>query len=413
MKHTPDQLESDPRVQPRLGVAALTRVAFQGRDLAPVASKISSTLVGSEADAAALMDLSVIEQLCGHLSAGLDHQSAALAKCRLFETVTNINHDLDLLILAAPIHMGGNTPIDFLLANSKIRQTTLYMAQDAALPSPLPAHDVTFIAAPGDADATRQYLEKIKSSIADWPTLVLNNPDQIAGLDREQLFKNFTGQGSIAIPATIRCDRQTLTSTASGHSTSIDELDRANWPLVIRPVGSHAGLNLEKLSGPADLQNYLSACKDSDFFVSEFIDYRSADGQFRKYRIVFVDGHPFPCHMAIADKWKIWYLNADMQQSPAKRAEEEEFMANFSNGFALRNKTALSVIPQEIDLDYFGIDCAELPDGRMVVFEADNALIVHDMDPPQLFPYKLEHMQDIFSAFQQLIYAKAGRNLAP
>ena len=413
MKHTPDQPETDPRVQPRLGVAALTRVAFQGRDLAPVASKISSTLVGNEADAAALMDLSVIEQLCGHLSAGLDHQSAALADCQLFETVTNIKHDLDLLILAAPIHMGGNTPVDFLLANSKIRQTTLYIAQDAALPSPLPAHDLTFIAAPGDADATRQHLENIKASITDWPTPILNHPDQIAGLDRDQLFKNFTDQSSIAIPATIRCDRQTLVSAASGHTTPIDKLDCASWPLVIRPVGSHAGHNLEKLDGPADLQSYLSACTDSDFFVSEFIDYRGADGQFRKYRIVFVDGHPFPCHMAIADKWNIWYLNADMQQSPAKRAEEKEFMDNFSNGFALRNKTALSTIAQKIDLDYFGIDCAELPDGRLVVFEADNALIVHDMDPPQLFPYKLEHMQNIFTAFQHMLYAAADRKLVP
>ena len=102
MKHTHDQPETDPRIQPRLGVAALTRAAFQGRDLAPVASKISSTLVGNEADAAALMDLSVIEQLSGNLSTGLDHQAAALANCQLYETVTKTKHDLDLLILAAP-----------------------------------------------------------------------------------------------------------------------------------------------------------------------------------------------------------------------------------------------------------------------------------------------------------------------
>ncbi|MEJ1978546.1 MAG: hypothetical protein WDN49_22960 [Acetobacteraceae bacterium] len=41
-----------------------------------------------------------------------------------------------------------------------------------------------------------------------------------------------------------------------------------------------------------------------------------------------------------------------------------------------------------IGLDYFSIDCSEDRDGRLLVFEADVAAIIHSMDPPDLYPYR-------------------------
>ena len=49
-----------------------------------------------------------------------------------------------------------------------------------------------------------------------------------------------------------------------------------------------------------------------------------------------------------------------------------------------------------------------MPDGRLLVFEADTALIVHGMDDPGLFPYKQEPMQRIFAAFRSLAASAAG-----
>ena len=72
-------------------------------------------------------------------------------------------------------------------------------------------------------------------------------------------------------------------------------------------------------------------------------------------------------------------------------------MASFDQDFAQRHATAFATLYDRIDLDYFGIDCAELPDGRLLVFEVDVAMIVHDMDCPQMFPYKQPTMQKLFS----------------
>ena len=76
-----------------------------------------------------------------------------------------------------------------------------------------------------------------------------------------------------------------------------------------------------------------TAATEELFFVSRFVDYSERRRLFRKYRVVFVDGQPYACHMAIADRWDIWYLNADMSHSAEKRLEEETFMRTFDIGF--------------------------------------------------------------------------------
>ena len=83
-------------------------------------------------------------------------------------------------------------------------------------------------------------------------------------------------------------------------------------------------------------------------------------------------------------------------------------MDGFEASFVTRHQRALSTICDRVGLNYFGIDCPELDNGMLVVFEADNALIVHYMDPPDIYPYKPPHMQRIFSAFETMLYAHAA-----
>jgi hypothetical protein len=96
-----------------------------------------------------------------------------------------------------------------------------------------------------------------------------------------------------------------------------------------------------------------------------------------------------------------------MDQSEAKRAEEAAMMATFDDGFARRHAAAFGDLCAAYPLDYFGIDCAETADGRLLVFEADVAMIVHAMDPEDLFPYKQPAMRKLFDAFVGCLHAAA------
>ena len=69
---------------------------------------------------------------------------------------------------------------------------------------------------------------------------------------------------------------------------------------------------------------------------------------------------------------------------------------------------------KRVGLDYFIVDCAENQDRELLVFEADNTAVVHNMDSPVVFPYKPPQMRKIFSAFTAMLYrhAKASEESA-
>lgn len=89
---------------------------------------------------------------------------------------------------------------------------------------------------------------------------------------------------------------------------------------------------------------YLQSSTDEEFYVAPFIDYASADGKYRKFRVCMIDGQAMAAHMAVSPRWMVHYLNADMLDSAQHRAEEAEFMLRFDQEFAVRHRLALANI---------------------------------------------------------------------
>lgn len=390
--------------QSRIGLASLTKMAFDGIDLHPLHTQLLQRCLQEEDSEAALMDLSVIEQLCGNRDMGLAWQEKALARHRTYRTKSLNPAKRTLLVYAEAGHMGANTPIEFLLQNSGFDIVTYYPDLDNTGPVTLPEHDVAFCAAPADSDRARGFYDTVRTLAFAAGTEVLNLPRSTLSLDRDDLAPMFSYVEGLRFPKTRRLTRSALISALENGTDDTLLSQFGHYPIIIRPCGSHAGVGLARIKHREKLESYLKRCPAPAFFLSEYVNYASPDdGSFRKYRVVFIDGKAYPCHMAIADQWDIWYLNADMHKSVTKRREEATFMAEFDRGFAARHNRQLSALADGIDLDYFGIDCAEDRDGNLVVFEADNALIVHDMDPETIFPYKRKHMRRIFAGFEAML----------
>jgi glutathione synthase/RimK-type ligase-like ATP-grasp enzyme len=243
---------------------------------------------------------------------------------------------------------------------------------------------------------------------SNWPRPLLNAPRLVRRLDRDKLHRLLRGIDGLDIPATVSASRAQLSEIGRSNAELADIAEELQFPLIMRPRGSHAGVGLVKVDDGLALDAYLAGRTEQEFFLSRFVDYANPDGMFRKYRIVFVDGRAYACHMAIADRWDIWYVNADMAFSAEKRLEEERFMRDFEIDFAARHRSTLAAIAARVGLDYFTIDCAENANGELLIFEADNTAIVHNMDSPELFPYKPPQMQKLFDAFTAMLYRRAG-----
>lgn len=381
-----------------LGLAFLGRLVFEGDRLGGVWNDLIARLTADPHDAGAMLDLSTLLQMRGDREGGLKLQAQALALSRGYRTTHGSGRRLRILAFMVAGDLMTNTPLDFMLEGSDVELTTWYV--DGAIPPPaeLPDHDIAFLAI-SQADDGSAALAALGDALETWPHPVVNGrPDLIAALTRNGVADAFAGHPLIVCPATRRVERDPLEAVARGAQPLTSLHADLAWPVIVRPIGSHAGKGLEKIDGPEALAAYLAGHAAQAFFVAAFFDYAGADGRFRKLRVVFVNGRPFVAHMAVSERWMVHYLNADMGK-PDNRREEADVMAGFDEGFATRHRAAFEALTTTFGLDYVGIDCAETRDGRLVVFEADVAMIVHAMDSADLYPYKKPPMAKLFAGF--------------
>jgi hypothetical protein len=396
------------RLAKSLGLAFLGRTIFEGVRFAQVWEPLSKRFLADPEDSGALMDLATLVQMRGDRQKALELQATAIEQCRIYRTTHGTGQGPKILAFMAPGDFMTNTPIDFLLEGSNAELTLYYI--DGVLPPPeqVPEHDIAFLAI-GQADDGSAALARLGGAFDAWPRPVVNgHPELIAALSRDGVADRFAGHPQIVCPPTRRVERAALAAVAASE-IGLDALhDDLRFPIIVRPIGSHAGKGLEKIDNAAELAAYVDGHAANAFFVAAFFDYAGADGLYRKLRVVFIDGKPLIAHMAVSARWMVHYLNADMAE-PANRQAEAEMMATFDEGFAARHAAAFEALTAAFGLDYFGIDCAETQDGRLVVFEADVAMIVHAMDSAELYPYKKPAMEKLFTAFVAAMSRTAQR----
>jgi glutathione synthase/RimK-type ligase-like ATP-grasp enzyme len=236
-------------------------------------------------------------------------------------------------------------------------------------------------------------------------------PIRIALLSRDSACAMLSDVPNVVMPVAVRMLRPILEQIAARQQRLEEVLEGSSFPIIIRPLDSHAGRGLAKIEDASGLAEYLQTMTEREFYISPFVDYRSADRQFRKYRIVLIEGKPYICHLAISSHWMIHYLNAGMAESAEKRAEEADCFAHFDEGFALRHADALQEINQRVGLNYLGIDCAETATGELLIFEVDSNMVVHAFDPVDVYPYKQPQMRKVFAAFRAMLIKAAEQSL--
>jgi glutathione synthase/RimK-type ligase-like ATP-grasp enzyme len=391
--------------KPFIGLASLMRMVLSGADLA----HLVNVAAYNPNDANMLMGLSIIFQLTGNREMGLELQGKALGIRQLYQlSPDNSQVGIRLLAIMSPGDMMDNTPVDFLLEGSDVALDLLYVSPDLPFPTSLPDHDLLIVAI-GESDQNQPLLEQVEKLIKSSPHPVLNMPDRISRLSRDDVSALLKSTPGVEIPITARIGRQDLQQIGRGEKSITALLEDANFPFIVRPLGSHAGEGLAKIDSPATIEEYMDATPGNEFNVARFVDYSGPDGLYRKCRIALIDGKPFACHLAISDNWMIHYKNAGMSESAAKRAEEASFMVNFDEDFGHRHKEAFCAIGERLGLDYLVIDCGETPEGDLLIFEADNLGLIHAMDPVDIYPYKQPQMRKVFSAFYEMLKGKMDR----
>jgi tetratricopeptide (TPR) repeat protein len=262
-----------------------------------------------------------------------------------------------------------NLPTGFLIDRNRFDIVTVQVPPNEtdchALAQRLAGVDVAFNVV-GDADAGAPFLAGVAALGRLVPVRLLNPPDAIPRTRRDRLAQTLGDIPGVVVPRTRRVDRADLEASVSS---------RPAGRVLLRPVGTHGGADLLRIDSPPHLSAALATTPGESFYVSDFNDFRSADGWYRKYRFVFVGGALFPVHLAICAEWLAHYWRAEMTHWML--AEEAAFLADPASVFAGQAGAGLAMVATRSGLDYGGIDCAKLPDGRMLLFEANATMLVH------------------------------------
>jgi hypothetical protein len=311
-----------------------------------------------------------------------------------------------ILVLAVPGDFQANLPLGALLDATDTELHTLWLSDpEAVLRDPLsafrgclPQFDCVFIAIAEDFHHDRA-LQAADRLAAGLNVPIINDGARISAVSRAGAAQLLQNLPNAVVPAQTLIGRSALASMANGFPADTC----LGFPMIVRPRASHAGKDLVRLNDAKSVRTYLDGVADESFYVGPFVDYRSADGLWRKYRVIFVHGRPLPYHLAIHSDWAIWYYNAHMDLDPWKRLEEARFVEDIAAALPARALAALWAIGERIGLDYFGVDCGVLSDGRLVVFEIETGMIVHDWDSPELYPYKPACARSIARATETMI----------
>ena len=385
-----------------LGLAPFLRASIAGVDLRPPTNHMLQRLAEDNLNPQLLMNLSIAAQCLNQKELGLEFQKEALALQQTYLVPASVQPArIRLLILVAQGCIQSNTPLECLLEESDVDLIFHYIREADDMLSAVPAHDLLFVGI-SDSDENRSLLQALATELSNWPKPILNAPQYLPLTGRDAASHLLQGIPRLLAPVTHRVTRVQLRAVAAG-TVSLQELPgRYSFPIILRPVGSQAGINLRKIDSLEDVGVYLCDVPDAEFFVAPFIDYSDEHGQFRKIRLALIDGEPFVCHMAVSSNWMIHYVNAGMYEEDWKRREEAQFMRDFQS-FVQRHRAALTAISRRMKLEYLVMDCAQTRTGDLLLFEIDHGGVVHAMDVESIFPYKNGHIAKARMAFHALL----------
>jgi hypothetical protein len=266
-------------------------------------------------------------------------------------------------------------------------------------------HLLNLITEPEHNDRVLDNLRKLLRGV---PGKVINRPEAVLRSSRDQMAKRLSGIPGLVAPKVVR-----LKTAKPAVVRGILDSACMQFPLILREPGTHKGTTQDRFD---DLDQMLAAMVDgTEYFATEFVDYRSADGHYRKYRAFFIGRHTIFRHLLFSDFWNVHAKDRGgfMADRPDLIAEEKAMFAAPEGAFPPEIKQVLAAIRGRIDLDYCGIDFGIMPDGRLLLFEANATMNFFSPLPGEQFAYTRACVPPARAAFRELLGLTSAPPLDP
>lgn len=256
-----------------------------------------------------------------------------------------------------------------------------------------------------DPDSHSVALSNCKKLITAQGKPVVNHPDAILGTTRDLISANLSGITGLKMPLTVRIKPKSPEEVAAAIKAS-----KFSYPVIFRQAGDHGGISTTLIHGSDEIVKLMHsyALDGRSFYLTQFVDYQSKDGLYRKYRLVIVGNSLILRHMIIHDGWLIHANSRSfMADKLATQQEEEQIMSTFRTQLGPKLIKTISQISKKLKLDYYGIDCSINAQGEILAFEinANMNILINPAQAPNIWETPIAAIKD---AINKLIVQRAG-----
>jgi aromatic-L-amino-acid/L-tryptophan decarboxylase len=297
---------------------------------------------------------------------------------------------------------GGNIRTDEFLSD-RVFQRILVTTEFYDSKTILPPHQLV-VNAIGEADGASAALAGALAVLANTAAPVINPPAAVLATGRCDIAHRLARIPGVISANTTTMPREQLLASDAG--TTLNHRG-FTFPLLLRTPGFHGGEHFLRVDTIDDLSSAVEQLPKDNLFVIEYLDARGPDGNSRKYRVMMIDGHLYPLHVAISSNWKIHYYTADMADHPHHRFEDAAFLEDMPAVLGTRAMAALQQIQNTLGLDYCGIDFGLNERGDVLLFEANATMAVIVPDKDQRWDYRRPATERIYTAVWKMLMSRA------
>jgi hypothetical protein len=298
---------------------------------------------------------------------------------------------------------GGNMPIEKLLDDT-VFQVYVLVTDFYDPHTPLPEHRLV-VNGIGDADLAAEALAAAKAILARTTAPVLNSLEAVRATGRLENAARLAATPGLVTARTQLFPNAVLTAPNGAIELAVRGF---RFPLLLRAPGFHMGEHFTWVEDAGQLSAAAAALPAAaGLLAMQYLDARGSDGLHRKYRVMMINGRLYPLHLAISAQWKIHYFSADMADRPDHRAEEARFLADMPTVLGAKAMRALTLLEQQLGLDYGGVDFGLSPTGDVLLFEANATMVVEQPAPDPRWDYRRAAVTRIHDAVRTMLLSRA------
>ena len=241
-----------------------------------------------------------------------------------------------------------------------------------------------------DASIQKRSLAMLQELMEKTSLRVINSPASIFACTRERLVPGMHSGVKIPLTTSYHCRNSDLEQHLIKNAHQL--------PVLVRPVGMHNGIGLERIE---TVSEFIPDDMESEYYVTDFVNFISPDNLYRKYRLIYVAGQIFHHHLLVGKGWCLHIKDVKdfMQDKPALMEEARYYINDISDEATAR----LSGIFENLGLDFGMVDYALDNEGQPIVFEVNPCFLLTGVNQ-QVAESVRGGIEDISQTISEIIF---------